>query len=345
MILVTGGAGFIGSNYIRQILQRNMEEVVNVDALKNDGAESLIEDFSLSSNYSFVEGDITNGEMLKDVFSTFRPSSVVHFAAESHVDKSIDSPRVFLESNVMGTFELLNCSSAFLKNYPNNSFKFIHISTDEVFGSLEANEASFTEKTSYKPNSAYSASKAASDHLARAWFHTYGLPTIITNCSNNYGPYQYPEKLIPLVISKALSGDAIPVYGDGQQIRDWLHVYDHCDAISTVLERGNVGETYNIGGDSECTNISIVEKICSLLDVHIPKSDGSLYSTQISFVKDRPGHDLRYSIDFSKIKKDLGWSPTVSLREGIESTVLWYLQNQNWLTENKHQTLRQGLVT
>lgn len=345
MLLVTGGAGFIGSNFVRRWISSTTEDIVNLDALKHAGAGDVIADFALASSYSFVEGDITNPELMKDVFNTYRPRAVVHFAAESHVDKSIDSPRSFLESNVMGTFELLNASVAYKKKFGVDEFRFIHISTDEVFGTLEPEDDSFTEESNYKPNSAYSASKAASDHLVRAWYHTYQLPTLITNCSNNYGPFQYPEKLIPLVISKALSGDRIPVYGDGQQVRDWLHVHDHCDAIVAVLNNGTVGETYNIGGNSELANLVVVEMLCEALDESQPSPSGRSYKDQIDFVADRPGHDRRYSINFSKIEKSLDWSPAIPFSTGIEDTVRWYLENQDWLKTNEHATQRQGLVS
>lgn len=345
MLLVTGGAGFIGSNFVRRWISSTTEDIVNVDALKNSGARELIADFELASSYSFVEGDITNADLIRDVFFTYRPRAIVHFAAESHVDKSIDSPRPFLESNIMGTFELLNASVAYTKKLEIADFRFVHISTDEVFGTLDPQDDSFTEDSNYKPNSAYSASKAASDHLVRAWFHTYKLPTLITNCSNNYGPFQYPEKLIPLVISKALAGESIPIYGDGQQIRDWLHVHDHCDAVVAVLEKGEAGETYNIGGDSELPNLVVVETLCEILDKLKPNASGKSYKEQIHFVEDRPGHDRRYAIDFSKIKKTLGWSPSVSFTTGIEETVRWYLTNQDWLQTNAHATERQGLAS
>ena len=343
MILVTGGAGFIGSHFIRRWLSSTRENIVNLDAMKNSGAGKLIEAFDAESSYSFVKGDITNAELLDNIFATYRPRAVIHFAAESHVDKSIDSPRTFLDSNIMGTYELLHCATRYLKKSPYPDFRFVHISTDEVFGTLEPDEDSFTESSLYQPNSAYSASKAASDHIVRAWFHTYNLPTLTTHCSNNYGPWQYPEKLIPLVISKALAAESIPVYGDGLQIRDWLHVSDHCDAIIRVLEQGSLGETYNIGGNSEVTNITVVKTLCSILDQLKPASNGKSYSQQITFVEDRPGHDRRYSIDFSKIKNNLGWEPRVSFQNGMRETVAWYLDNQAWLKDNVQATDRQGL--
>ena len=343
MILVTGGAGFIGANFVRRWLSLFDEPLVNIDALKNVGSADLIRDLDGSSGYTFVEGDICDTSLLAKLFATHSPRAVIHFAAESHVDKSIDSPRPFVESNVIGTFELLQASSTHQKNTGAADFRFLHVSTDEVFGTLEPDEASFTENSNYRPNSAYSASKAASDHFVRAWFHTYKLPTLITHCSNNYGPYQYPEKLIPLVISKALNGDAIPIFGDGQQIRDWLYVTDHCDAIMSVLEKGVAGETYNIGGASELPNLAVVQSICETLDALRPLAANKSYKEQITYVADRPGHDRRYSIDFTKASSTLGWSPSVSFEKGLADTIAWYLDNEEWLTSKQESTQRQGL--
>ena len=329
-ILITGGAGFIGSAVIRDAISRN-HQVVNVDSLTYAACLDNLASVESSKNYFFENVDICNQKELNRIFSLYKPDAVMHLAAESHVDRSIESPRHFIETNIVGTFNMLESA----RNYwadsgkPNN-FRFHHISTDEVFGSLPVEKSvKFHEKTSYDPRSPYSASKAASDHLVRAWKETYRLPTLITNCSNNYGPYHFPEKLIPVVILKALAGEPLPIYGNGENIRDWLFVEDHADALLLVLEKGVVGESYNIGGENECTNIDLVNMICEILDKKRPKSAGR-YGDQIIFVEDRPGHDLRYAIDPSKIYSELGWRPSTSLKEGLSHTVQWYLDNESW---------------
>ena len=329
-ILITGGAGFIGSAVIRDAISRN-HKVVNVDSLTYAACLDNLASVESNENYFFENVDICNQKELNRTFSLHKPDAVMHLAAESHVDRSIENPRHFIETNIIGTFNMLESARNYWsdKGMPNN-FRFHHISTDEVFGSLSTEKSvKFHEKTSYDPRSPYSASKAASDHLVRAWKETYSLPTLITNCSNNYGPYHFPEKLIPIVILKALAGEPIPIYGNGENIRDWLFVEDHADALLLVLEKGIVGESYNIGGDNECTNIDLVNMICEILDKKRPKSAGS-YGDQIVFVEDRPGHDLRYAIDPSKIYSELGWRPSTSLKEGLLHTVQWYLDNELW---------------
>lgn len=335
MILVTGGCGFIGSNFILNWLSHTSEPVINLDALTYAGnLENLV---SIKDNpaYTFIEGNILNKALVQEICSTYRPRALIHFAAESHVDRSIHGPEIFMRTNIEGTFNLLETSLAYWKTLKDNErkqFRFLHVSTDEVFGSLEANDPAFTEETAYKPNSPYSASKAASDHLVRAWHETYGLPVLTTNCSNNYGPFQFPEKLIPLMIHNALSGKALPIYGDGQNIRDWLYVVDHCDAIMTVLESGKTGKTYNIGGCNEMTNLELVKHICETLDTLKPDPAGS-YARLITFVQDRPGHDRRYAINAHKISTELGWQPKESVYSGLQKTVSWYLSHADWLTQ------------
>lgn len=326
-LLVTGGAGFIGSAVVRQALEMGME-VVNFDLLTYAGRVENLTAVADHKNYAFVQDDIRNISAVEAVFSKHEPDAVMHLAAESHVDRSIDSPADFIHTNINGTYNLLHVARKYWedKDKP-ESFRFHHISTDEVYGSL-GDEGFFTEETAYAPNSPYSASKAASDHLARAWFETYKLPVVTTNCSNNYGPYQFPEKLIPVVILSAIAGNPIPVYGDGSNIRDWLYVEDHADALLKVLKEGVVGQTYNIGGNSEVKNIDLVRMICSILDEYLPSQ--LPYNEQITFVTDRPGHDFRYAIDCSKIKDELGWEPSLSLRQGMEKTVQWYLDNKSW---------------
>lgn len=326
-LLVTGGAGFIGSAVVRQALEMGME-VVNFDLLTYAGRVENLTAVADHENYAFVQDDIRNISAVEAVFSKHEPDAVMHLAAESHVDRSIDSPADFIHTNINGTYNLLHVARKYWedKDKP-ESFRFHHISTDEVYGSL-GDEGFFTEETAYAPNSPYSASKAASDHLARAWFETYKLPVVTTNCSNNYGPYQFPEKLIPVVILSAIAGNPIPVYGDGSNIRDWLYVEDHADALLKVLKEGVVGQTYNIGGNSEVKNIDLVRMICSILDEYLPSQ--LPYNEQITFVTDRPGHDFRYAIDCSKIKDELGWEPSLSLRQGMEKTVQWYLDNKSW---------------
>ena len=326
-LLVTGGAGFIGSAVVRQALEMGME-VVNFDLLTYAGRVENLTAVADHENYAFVQDDIRNISAVEAVFSKHEPDAVMHLAAESHVDRSIDSPADFIHTNINGTYNLLHVARKYWedKDKP-ESFRFHHISTDEVYGSL-GDEGFFTEETAYAPNSPYSASKAASDHLARAWFETYKLPVVTTNCSNNYGPYQFPEKLIPVVILSAIAGNPIPVYGDGSNIRDWLYVEDHADALLKVLKEGVVGQTYNIGGNSEVKNIDLVRMICSILNEYLPSQ--LPYNEQITFVTDRPGHDFRYAIDCSKIKDELGWEPSLSLRQGMEKTVQWYLDNKSW---------------
>lgn len=331
-VLVTGGAGFIGSNFVLQAIASG-HVVINVDALTYAGNLESLKSVETNSRHVFVHADIADKGKMTASLNQYRPDAIVNFAAESHVDRSIDGPAAFIQTNVVGTLNLLECARDYWRSLDGdakNNFRFLHVSTDEVYGSLGESGA-FTEQTPFAPNSPYSASKAASDHLVRAFHHTYGLPTVTTNCSNNYGPNQFPEKLIPLVIQKALSGEALPIYGDGRNIRDWLYVTDHCTAIAAVLEAGRLGETYNVGGDAERENIAVVRAICSVLDSKRPRADGKSYSEQMTFVKDRPGHDRRYAIDAGKIKNELGWQPTVSFEQGIEQTIQWYLDNQEWV--------------
>ena len=327
-ILVTGGCGFIGSNYIIQQLAVE-NKVINLDKLTYAGNLENLKSVDKNPNYQFVHGDICDIRAVSTVFNEFKPDSIVHFAAESHVDRSIDGPMDFIKTNIIGTTALLEVSTHYWETTKNKLFKFLHVSTDEVFGSLD-DKGLFSENSPYHPNSPYSASKASSDHLVNSWNHTYGLPTLITNCSNNYGPYQFPEKLIPLIIANCINQNALPVYGDGQNIRDWLFVKDHCDAIHTVLNNGEIGETYNIGGNNEIKNIDIVNKICSLLDEIRPRKNAESYKQLITYVKDRPGHDFRYAIDTSKIKQKLGWVPKENFDSGIKKTINWYLENEKW---------------
>ena len=332
MILVTGGAGFIGANFILNWLAHSQEAVINLDALTYAGNLNNLISLKDDPRHIFVHADINDGATLTSLLNQYQPRAIVHFAAESHVDRSIHGPAAFITTNVNGTFSLLEATRAYWSNLENDqkaSFRFLHVSTDEVYGSLEANDPPFTETNTYQPNSPYSASKAASDHLVRAYHHTYGLPTLTTNCSNNYGPYHFPEKLIPLVISNARAGKDLPIYGDGSQIRDWLYVADHCSAIRRVLKSGRLGETYNIGGWNEKTNLSVVHHICDLLDELQTKASGS-YRDQIRFVKDRPGHDKRYAIDAHKIERELGWKPEETFETGLRKTVAWYLANDAW---------------
>tara|TARA_B100000575_G_scaffold17377_1_gene12109 strand:- start:8105 stop:9139 length:1035 start_codon:yes stop_codon:yes gene_type:complete len=333
-ILVTGGMGFIGSCFIRHVINEYPDcKIVNYDSLTYAGNLRNLDGVSNYSNYNFVRGDICDKEAVSNLISSNDFDKIINFAAESHVDKSISGPSKFVQTNIVGTSILLEESLKYYRNLDSslkNDFRFIHISTDEVFGDL-SDTGKFTEKTPYNPSSPYSASKASSDHLVRAWHRTYGLPVSITNCSNNYGPFQNPEKLIPLMINNALSGKVLPVYGNGSNIRDWLYVYDHCDAILTVIENGVNGETYNIGGEFEISNIKIVKKICRLLDKIQPKKDNLPYESLIKFVSDRPGHDYRYAMDITKIRNELGWSPKESFETGIMKTVRWYLDNQEWV--------------
>ena len=330
--LVTGGAGFIGGNFVLEAVRDGIK-VINLDALTYAGNLDTLASLDASANHVFVEGDIGDRELVANLLAEHQPTALVNFAAESHVDRSIDGPAEFVQTNVVGTLGLLEAVRDYwrsLEGASADAFRFLHVSTDEVYGSL-GDTGLFTEETPYAPNSPYSASKAASDHLVRAFHHTYGLPVLTTNCSNNYGPYQFPEKLIPLVIAKAVAGEPLPIYGDGKNVRDWLYVADHCSAIRRVLEAGKVGETYNVGGNSEMQNIEVVKTICSLLDKQHPRADGNPYDAQITYVKDRPGHDRRYAIDASKLKRELGWEPAHTFEQGIAETVSWYLDNQPWV--------------
>ncbi len=335
MILVTGGAGFIGANFVLDWFAQSDEAIMNLDALTYAGNLQSLASLGADTRHTFVQGDIGDATLVADLLAQNRPRSIINFAAESHVDRSIHGPDDFIQTNIMGTFRLLEAVRAYwggLNSEAKQRFRFLHISTDEVYGSLAKGEPAFSETRRYEPNSPYSASKAASDHLVRAYHHTYGLPVLTTNCSNNYGPYHFPEKLIPLMIINALAGKPLPVYGDGQQIRDWLFVKDHCGAIRLVLEAGRVGEVYNIGGGNEKPNIEIVHTVCALLDELRPRIDGKSYREQIAYVTDRPGHDRRYAIDASKIQRELGWKPAETFETGIRKTVQWYLDNQGWVS-------------
>jgi len=347
IILVTGGCGFIGSNFIRYVLdQSNQYSVVNLDKLTYAGNTNNLNGID-NTRYHFVKGDICDKKLLKNIFESEQPAVLINFAAESHVDRSIDGPEKFIETNLVGTMVLLEETRRFLYNGENDDFRFIHVSTDEVYGSLGQN-GKFTEQTAYDPSSPYSASKAGSDHLARAWHRTYGLPTLITNCSNNYGPYQFPEKLIPLMILNCIKEKSLPVYGKGDNVRDWLFVEDHCNAIYSVLSSGKLGETYNIGGNNEIRNIDIVKTICEKMDEYSPRKQGGNYEELITYVTDRPGHDFRYAIDASKISNELGWQPKENFETGIEKTIRWYLENREWwqaIQDNTYQQERLGVVS
>ncbi|GLC98032.1 dTDP-glucose 4,6-dehydratase [Cupriavidus sp. TA19] len=335
-ILVTGGAGFIGANFVLTWLgDKSADGVVNVDKLTYAGNRKTLASVEDDPRHVFSQTDICDRDALDKLFATHKPRAVVHFAAESHVDRSIHGPAEFIQTNILGTFTLLEAARAYwagLEEPAKSAFRFLHVSTDEVFGSLSETDPQFSETTPYAPNSPYSASKAASDHLVRAYHHTYGLPVLTTNCSNNYGPYHFPEKLIPLVIANALAGKPLPIYGDGQNVRDWLYVRDHCSAIREVLARGQLGETYNVGGWNEKTNLDVVHTLCDLLDELRPKAVGS-YRDQITFVKDRPGHDRRYAIDARKLERELGWKPAETFESGLRKTVQWYLDNQAWVQD------------
>jgi dTDP-glucose 4,6-dehydratase len=330
--LVTGGAGFIGGNFVLDAVSRGIR-VVNLDALTYAGNRDTLRSLDGHPQHVFAHGDIGDRELVDSLLAAHAPGAVINFAAESHVDRSIDGPAAFVQTNVVGTLALLEAVRDHWRGLPagaKEAFRFLHVSTDEVYGSL-GDSGRFTEETPYAPNSPYSASKAASDHLVRAFHHTYGLPVLTTNCSNNYGPYQFPEKLIPLVIARALAGEPLPIYGDGRNVRDWLYVSDHCAAIHAVLLGGRVGETYNVGGDAEMQNIDVVHAICALLDTRRPRPDGKPRASQITYVADRPGHDRRYAIDASKLKRELGWRPAHSFDQGIAGTVDWYLEHQDWV--------------
>ena len=333
-ILVTGGAGFIGSNFIQFSFKESDETIVNFDALTYAGNPANLASFEGKANYSLVRGTILDRAQIEKVLIKFQPRAIIHFAAETHVDRSIHEPATFIETNILGSFNLIDSACKYwqsLNKKARNNFRFVHVSTDEVYGTLNPQDPSFTEDHKYSPNSPYSASKASSDHIARAYFHTYGFPSIITNCSNNYGPYQFPEKLIPLIIHNALSEKLLPIYGDGQQVRDWLYVADHCSAISAILKKGIPGETYNIGGQNEYTNLAIVQMICSKLDTIKPSKNLKSYHDLITFVEDRPGHDRRYAINNSKIEHEIGWAPKENFESGLQQTIEWYLDNANWV--------------
>ena len=348
MILVTGGAGFIGANFVLDWLAFAGEAVVNLDKLTYAGNLENLATVRDDARHVFVQGDIGEGEQVARLLATHQPRSVVNFAAESHVDRSIHGPEDFIQTNIVGTFRLLEAVRAYWGALPEpakSAFRFLHVSTDEVYGSLGPGDAAFTETRRYEPNSPYSASKAASDHLVRAYHHTYGLPVLTTNCSNNYGPYHFPEKLIPLMIVNALAGKPLPVYGDGMQVRDWLYVKDHCSAIRRVLEAGRLGEVYNVGGWNEMPNIQIVNTVCALLDELRPRSDGQSYRTQITYVKDRPGHDRRYAIDARKLEQELDWKPAETFETGIRKTVQWYLDNPDWVAHVQSGAYREWVQT
>ena len=344
-ILVTGCAGFIGSNFVQAWLSLNDESIVNVDKLTYAGNLANLASMQSDRRHIFVRGDIADRALFGRLLSEYKPRAVVNFAAESHVDRSIHSPIEFIETNVVGTFNLLESIRNYLHSSPEaDAFRFVHVSTDEVYGTLEASAPPFSERHPYEPNSPYAASKAASDHLVRAWHHTYRVPAVTTNCSNNYGPFQFPEKLIPLVIHNALNGHSLAIYGDGLQIRDWLFVGDHCEAIRRVLDRGQVGETYNIGGWNEKSNLEVVRTICALLDELRPRSDGQSYEMQIAFVEDRPGHDRRYAMNAEKIERELGWRPQETFASGIRKTVAWYLNNAKWVADVVDGNYRQWIA-
>ncbi len=347
-VLVTGGAGFIGSNFVRYLLQvdRNVR-LVNLDALTYAGSLVNIQNLPDPERHQFIRGDISDRELVEGLFHRYEIDTVVHFAAETHVDRSILGPAQFIQTNIIGTFTLLEAARKTWvqeKMLPLDAVRFHHVSTDEVFGTLSQHAPAFTETTPYAPRSPYAASKASSDHLVRSYFHTYGLPISITNCSNNYGPYQFPEKLIPLMIVNALNGSPLPVYGDGLQVRDWLYVEDHCEAILRVITRGRVGETYCIGGDNQPTNLEIIHKICGQMDELLPDSPNAPHSSLIRFVPDRPGHDRRYDMDIEKISRDLNWKPRQSLGSGLQKTIEWYLRNQEWVTAVTNQSDFEGWI-
>lgn len=334
MILVTGGAGFIGTNFIQNWLKHHSEGIVNLDKLTYAANKQSLEYLPKAPQHIFIQGDIADRHLVKEILETYSIRAVIHFAAESHVDRAIDDPSAFIETNIIGTFHLLESVRAYYLRRPEKeklAFRFIDVSTDEVYGTLDAQESTFLESRAYSPNNPYAASKAAADHLVRAWHETYGLPVITTHCSNNYGAFQFPEKLIPLMILNAINHKPLPIYGDGQQIRDWLFVEDHCAALEIVIEHGIVGETYNIGGANERTNLETVQMICNLLDELRPRDDGQSYQQQITFVKDRVGHDRRYAINANKIKQDLGWVPKKAFLDGLKETIQWYLNEVHWL--------------
>ncbi|QJQ06159.1 dTDP-glucose 4,6-dehydratase [Undibacterium piscinae] len=347
MILVTGGAGFIGGNFVLDWLAQSDEVVINLDALTYAGNRENLASLEANEKHIFVHGDIGDSALVSDLLTRYQPRAIINFAAESHVDRSIHGPEDFIQTNIVGTFKLLEATRAYWGNLQGDAkqnFRFLHVSTDEVYGSLAKDEPAFTETHQYEPNSPYSASKAASDHLVRAYHHTYGMPVLTTNCSNNYGPYHFPEKLIPLMIVNALAGKPLPVYGDGQQIRDWLYVKDHCSAIRRVLAVGKVGEVYNVGGWNEKPNLDIVHTVCALLDELRGRADAKSYAEQITYVTDRPGHDRRYAIDAGKIERELGWKPAETFETGIRKTVLWYLENQGWVANVQSGSYREWVA-
>lgn len=349
-IFVTGGAGFIGSALVRHLIENSEHEVLNFDKLTYAGTQTTVEGVASSNRYRFVQGDICDAAAVREAIAGFRPDVVTHLAAESHVDRSIDGPGAFIQTNIVGTFTMLSEARSYWQGLDDEArarFRFHHISTDEVYGSL-GDTGLFTEETPYDPRSPYSASKAGSDHLVSAWGHTYGLPVLITNCSNNYGPFHFPEKLIPLMIVKALAGEMLPVYGKGDQVRDWLYVEDHVRALQAVFERGQVGRTYNVGGNNEKQNIEVVHAVCAILDRLRPRADGESYASQIGTVADRPGHDKRYAIDASRIRDELGWEPSETFETGIEKTVAWYLANEDWwraIVSERQADQRRGLAS
>ena len=343
-ILVTGGAGFIGSNFILNHI--NNHEILNYDKLTYAGNLDNLIAISNDANYSFIQGDIKDNNKITEILNTFQPEAIINFAAESHVDRSIDAPKFFIETNILGTFELLNSSLKYYQKLDKKikeKFRFLHISTDEVYGSLD-DKGKFKETTAYNPSSPYSASKASSDHLVKSWFYTFGLPVLITNCSNNYGPFQFPEKLIPLMITNCLENKKLPIYGDGQNIRDWIYVDDHCRGIYQVLENGRIGETYNIGGSQEVSNIKIVEKICEIMDKMKPLEGMDTYKELITFVKDRPGHDFRYAIDSTKVEKELNFYPSENINTGLTKTITWYLDNLEWINNIRSNKYNQEIL-
>lgn len=347
-ILITGGAGFIGANFVLDWLEMSRESIINLDKLTYAGNLETLSCLQGDARHFFVRGDIGDADLVAGLLTEHQPRAIVNFAAESHVDRSIHGPEDFIQTNIVGTFRLLEAARLYwdgLAPDAKEGFRFLHVSTDEVYGSLQAGEPAFSETHRYEPNSPYSASKAASDHLVRAWHHTHGLPVLTTNCSNNYGPYHFPEKLIPLMIVNALAGKALPVYGDGMQVRDWLYVKDHCSAIRSVLATGRLGEVYNVGGWNEKPNIEIVKTICALLDELRPRADGNSYSAQISYVKDRPGHDRRYAIDAGKLERELGWKPAETFETGIRKTVQWYLANPDWVAHVQSGAYRDWVRT
>lgn len=349
-VLVTGGSGFIGSNFILDWMmdpEVQNESIINIDKLTYAGNPHNLSALADRKNYYFVKGDIGDSDLVRSILAEHKPRAIINFAAESHVDRSIRGPESFIQTNVVGTFNLIEATRIYwnqLGQFEKENFRFIHVSTDEVYGSLSASDPPFCEENQYQPNSPYSASKAASDHIARAWHHTYGLPIITTNCSNNYGPYQFPEKLIPLTIVNALSGKSLPIYGDGLQVRDWLYVGDHCSAIRIILKKGSLGETYNIGGWNEQANISLVRQICGLLNTLCPKSDGKGYESQITHVQDRLGHDRRYAMNACKLQREMGWKPRETIHSGLHKTVRWYLGNPDWIAQVQNGAYRDWMT-